>query len=623
MSQPNRKGARRRTRTLPLLFLAALLAAACYAPAAPAPPPPDAPAALQAETGDEAATPPAAASLIPLEALRNATYSGIYDAPITLADGLVEGEPYAADNPARPVVEYIDSAELSGDLDGDGVDDAVVFLLERGGGSGAFTYVAAQLNRAGQPVDAGAVRIEDRIGVKSAAVEDGQVALDIITQGPGDVACCGTHNAHKTYALQDGRLVETTPEGGDLVKVSAADLNGTSWTLLAIDSQPALADTAVTLGFQDGQVSGSGGCNSYSGSFSMDEVNPFAMAIGPLTATEQACPDSAGAQEAAYFAALDKVSQWAYVFGQFALYYQDDGGQQGWLLFAPQAAPDAGAAVTEAEIAPPPTEDLLMLRAHPWQWVSFTNPLEAVEIEDPASYRVSFNPDASLVITTDCNDVVGFYQGEWGEALTILVDPATLAECGPESRGVQFVTLLGAGARYFFEGDNLYIDLLADGGTMGFAPAGEVTALDPDDYRAASSFSRNGFAINSDEMRQLDGQEVMLWGYVDHGNLYGDEGAKEILGDWWSGEGPDASTWRFNLKAQAEDAVGDSFAVTVPNDQGRDELLRQFVTDAQAGRPTKVFATGRLTTFEAPSSDRVRTGLIMDVQSSDDILIEE
>jgi heat shock protein HslJ len=324
-----------------LLLLAALLAAACYAPAtpAPAPPPPDTPAAPQAGAGDELATLPAAANLIPLEALRNATYSGIYEQPITLADGVYQAKPAAGDL-ARPQVQVVDSATLSGDLDGDGVDDAVVFLVERGGGSGVFTYVAAQLNRAGRPVDAGAVRIEDRIGVKSAAVEDGQVALDIITQGPGDVACCGAHNAHKTYALQDGRLVEITPQGGELVKVSAADLNGMSWTLLAIDGeQPAPAESEVTLSFQGSQVSGSGGCNSYSGSFSLDEANPFVMAIGPLAATERACPDPAGAQEAAYFAALDKVSQWAYVFGQLALGYQDDSGELGRRLFAPQAAP--------------------------------------------------------------------------------------------------------------------------------------------------------------------------------------------------------------------------------------------------------------------------------------------
>ena len=434
---------------------------------------------------------------ITVDALMNAIYSGVYDEPITLTGGLFAGEATGEDDPAQPTVEYIEGAELDGDLDGDGVDDAVVFLLERGGGSGAFTYVAAQLNRSGQPVDAGAVWIEDRIGVRSAAIEDGQVVLDLILQGPGDVACCGTHKAPRTYALQEGQLAETTGDNGDLVKISTADLDNTSWTLAELNNdQPAPAETEAIIRFQDGRITGFGGCNSYTGNFRLGDDNPFVMTIdvmpnGPVAASEQSCPDPVAAQESAYLAALQSISQWNYLFGQLGLYYANEQGEFGRLLFAPAGAKDVA------------------------------------EVDD--------------------------YEA---------------------------------------------------------------------DYEAASALTRNGFA-KDDEIRQLDGQEVMLWGYVDHGNLYGDESAQEILGDWWSGNGPDASTWRFNLKAQADDAVGDSFAVNVSADQRRDELLRQFVTDAEAGRPTRVFIAGRLATFEAPSSDRVRTGLTMDVQSSSDISIAE
>ena len=62
------------------------------------------------------------------------------------------------------------------------------------------------------------------------------------------------------------------------------------------------------------------------------------------------------------------------------------------------------------------------------------------------------------------------------------------------------------------------------------------------DYVAASSLSRNGFARDGAALREADGHVVKLWGYVDHGNLYGDAGAQAILGDWWSGEGLEAST---------------------------------------------------------------------------------
>jgi hypothetical protein len=142
------------------------------------------------------------------------------------------------------------------------------------------------------------------------------------------------------------------------------------------------------------------------------------------------------------------------------------------------------------------------------------------------------------------------------------------------------------------------------------------------DYTAAASISKDGFARDAQQVTDLQGQEVKLWGYVDHGNLYGDESAKAVLGEWWSGEGPDDYTWRFNLKASQNDAIGQSFAVYVPNDAGRDELLRTFLADAQEQRPTKVFLTGKPFTFEAPTNAGVFTGLYLELNSSGDVLLE-
>jgi hypothetical protein len=142
------------------------------------------------------------------------------------------------------------------------------------------------------------------------------------------------------------------------------------------------------------------------------------------------------------------------------------------------------------------------------------------------------------------------------------------------------------------------------------------------DYVAASSISRNGFARDAEAMRRLNGQEIKVWGFVDSGNIYGDADAKEILGALWSSEGPDAATWRFNLKADPDDKTGNSFPVLVPNDPGRDELLRAFVADANAQRPTRVFVTGKLHTFDAPTNTGALTGLTMELRSSNDILLE-
>lgn len=141
-------------------------------------------------------------------------------------------------------------------------------------------------------------------------------------------------------------------------------------------------------------------------------------------------------------------------------------------------------------------------------------------------------------------------------------------------------------------------------------------------YFPASAIARNGFVVDQGAAAEARGREIRLWGFVDHGNLYGDAGAKRILQEWWAGEGPRADAWRFNLKAGADDAVGRSFPVHIPNDAGRDALLRRFVADARARRPTKVFVRGRLFTFEAPTQLSHLTGLYLELKSSPDIRLE-
>jgi len=275
------------------------------------------------------------ADTLAVDALQNATYSGIYDeGTITLTDGLYQGEPVVAGAAARPTVDYIDGGERFGDLNGDGVADAAVVLVESSGGSGLFTYLAAQLNRAGQPVDAGTVWVGDRTQIKAAAIENGQIILEIITQGPNDALCCPTLKLRKHYALQADQLVEVGSE--DLGTLAVDDLNSTTWTLVALggDQPPVLGEPAVTLSFADGKVSGFGGCNRYNSSFTLDAENPPAIQVEPIAATKMVCPEPIMTQESAYFAALGHALQWGYQVGQLAIFYEND-GQTGVLLFQP------------------------------------------------------------------------------------------------------------------------------------------------------------------------------------------------------------------------------------------------------------------------------------------------
>ena len=128
-------------------------------------------------------------------------------------------------------------------------------------------------------------------------------------------------------------------------------------------------------------------------------------------------------------------------------------------------------AVMEPELeqdAPAEPEQLL---ANSWQWVSFTSPVEQYDIELPASYQLDFNPDGTVAIKADCNNAIGSYSAESG-SLNIQVGPTTRAACPPGSLSERFIEYLGFSAVYFFEGGNLFIDMMADGGTMQFAPGG-------------------------------------------------------------------------------------------------------------------------------------------------------
>jgi len=109
-----------------------------------------------------------------------------------------------------------------------------------------------------------------------------------------------------------------------------------------------------------------------------------------------------------------------------------------------------------------------MLRANPWQWVAFTNPMEQSTIENPQNYVVTFNDDATVNIVADCNNANGSYVTD-RSSITITVGPMTMASCPPESHSDDFVKYLGSAAIYFFENEYLFIDLFADGGTMEFA----------------------------------------------------------------------------------------------------------------------------------------------------------
>ena len=71
-------------------------------------------------------------------------------------------------------------------------------------------------------------------------------------------------------------------------------LDGTSWVLMAYRKTRPISGTTITATFEDGQVRGSAGCNSYSGSY---QVSGDTITVGAVAITEMACLEPEGVME--------------------------------------------------------------------------------------------------------------------------------------------------------------------------------------------------------------------------------------------------------------------------------------------------------------------------------------
>ena len=119
-----------------------------------------------------------------------------------------------------------------------------------------------------------------------------------------------------SYRIQSGKL-ELLDAAGKvqlvMTELKPLPLVGTAWVMSAVNNgQEAvtspLAEVQVTAAFgADGKVSGSAGCNTYTGSY---QVEGEKMTIGALGVTRMACaaPDGIMDQETAFLQALQKAA---------------------------------------------------------------------------------------------------------------------------------------------------------------------------------------------------------------------------------------------------------------------------------------------------------------------------
>jgi LysM repeat protein/heat shock protein HslJ len=133
------------------------------------------------------------------------------------------------------------------------------------------------------------------------------------------------------------------------------------------------------------------------------------------------------------------------------------------------AAPPLVATATMGPIVNNPGD----LLRQPWQWISFRGAAEGFDVQSPLSYLLTFNQNGTVNVIADCNNANGNYTADTSR-LMITLGTSTQASCPPGSRSEQFIRLLNGAASYFFQGGDLNIALMLDGGTMTFWPAQPV-----------------------------------------------------------------------------------------------------------------------------------------------------
>ena len=103
-----------------------------------------------------------------------------------------------------------------------------------------------------------------------------------------------------------------------------------------------------------------------------------------------------------------------------------------------------------------------------WQWVSFTTPVEHLDVDAPARYTVRFGSDGRVTLEADCNRGTGSYAVTADRRLTLKPIALTAAMCAEGSLSDRFAKEVGRATSFFMKDGDLYLELPVDSGTLRF-----------------------------------------------------------------------------------------------------------------------------------------------------------
>ena len=217
-------------------------------------------------------------------------------------------------------------------------------------------------------------------------------------------------------------------------QAGGGDLTGKVWALTTLNGQPLAAGTGISAQFtSDGKVSGSAGCNTYLGKYS---VSGSTIAFGASIATTMmACPQPVMDQESAYLKMLEAARIYSVKGDQLTL----------------NGADKMTLATYKAQ-----TQDLAGTN---WEVVGYNNGKQAVvSVMLGTTITANFGADGNLTGNAGCNDYNGSYTVK-GDQITIGPLASTRKFCndpeGVMDQEARYLSALGTAATYRIDGNSL------------------------------------------------------------------------------------------------------------------------------------------------------------------------
>ena len=262
-----------------------------------------------------------------LKELKNASYFGIegLKGSVKLVDGRWKGRPHKKGSASRPVVNFVRDFRMTGDLDGDATDEAVVLLNHAPGGTGQLLHLAVVARKNGKIQNVATAPLGDRVQIRDIRIEKQRLLVDVVRSGPKDAMCCPGELTTLGWTLEPGGKLNPFIATVSPSRLSLETIGNTEWVLRSWDfKESAPAQPVVNLIFKDGRFTGSSGCNNYFAP-AKEGTMPGDVEVGLAGTTRKSCPDKEMSVERRFLDQLARVKKFGFLVTQLALSWEKEG----------------------------------------------------------------------------------------------------------------------------------------------------------------------------------------------------------------------------------------------------------------------------------------------------------